>query len=68
MLPVSSIILYTQWAELNTRLKGQCHEIFECWFFRQITSPGPIRGRYTGTVFGTEIFTEIFESEIISAV
>ena len=25
-------------------LKGQCHEIFECWFFHQIAPPGPHRG------------------------
>ena len=25
-------------------LKGQCHEIFNCWFFHQIASPGPSRG------------------------
>ena len=25
-------------------LKGQCHKIFEYWFFHQIAPPGPIRG------------------------
>jgi len=25
-------------------LKGQCHEIFECWFSHQMASLGPIRG------------------------
>ena len=25
-------------------LKGQCHEIFECWFCHSITATGPIRG------------------------
>ena len=28
----------------SKHLKGQCHEISECWFFHQIASPGPIRG------------------------
>ena len=28
----------------GSSLKGQCHEIFECWFLRQIVSPGPISG------------------------
>jgi len=27
-------------------LKGQCHEIFECWFFNPIASPGPIEGTH----------------------
>ena len=25
-------------------LKGQCHEIFVCWFIHQIAPTGPIRG------------------------
>ena len=25
-------------------LKGQCHKIFECWFFHPMASPDPIRG------------------------
>ena len=27
-------------------LKGQCHEIFECWFFNPIASPGPMKGTH----------------------
>ena len=26
----------------NFTLKGQCHEIFECWFFHHIAPLGPI--------------------------
>ena len=29
---------------LYTDLKGQCHEIFACWFFHQIAPPGPLEG------------------------
>jgi hypothetical protein len=31
-------------------LKGQCHDIFECWFFNPIASPGPMKGRYSWTI------------------
>ena len=30
-------------------LKGQCHEIFVCWFFHQKAPPGPLRGTYPWT-------------------
>jgi len=29
--------------------KTQSHEIFECWFFHQLASPGPNKG--TGSIF-----------------
>jgi len=28
----------------NLDLKGQCQEIFECWFFHQKAPPCPLRG------------------------
>ena len=29
---------------IGAALKGLCHEIFMCWFYHQIASPGTIRG------------------------
>jgi len=43
------------WKEYKKGLKGKCHEIFVCWFFHQVAPPGPIRGRYPGTIL---IFSE----------
>ena len=48
-------------------LKGQCHKIFECWFFHQIAPPGPLRGTMRDFDFYQK-FPEIFEFEIVSTV
>ena len=47
--------------------KGQCHEIFECWFFHQLAPPGPLRGTLGQFQFLPK-FAEIFEFEIVSTV
>ena len=38
-IPRKSVSIFTTFS-----LKGQCHEIFECWFFHQKAPPGPLRG------------------------
>ena len=37
-------VLEIKFGKVFNCLKGQCHEIFWCWFFHQIASPGPIEG------------------------
>ena len=39
--------------------KGQCHEIFECWFFPEIAPPGPIRGTLGRFQFSPNISVDI---------
>ena len=40
-------------------LKGQCNEIFECWFFNQKAPPGPLRGTLGRLYFLPKIHRDI---------
>ena len=45
----TSFIRWTKWLYVLAHLKGQCHEIFECWFFSSNSfAESPFHGvRYT---------------------
>ena len=44
-------------------LKGQCHEIVECWFFHQIAPHGPIRGIYSRTTLIFAEYSQIYSTK-----
>ena len=48
-------------------LKGQCHEIFVCWFFHQIAPSGPFRGTLGRFQFFPKIRRDI-QQKVSSAV
>ena len=51
----------------SNKLKGQCHEIFDCWFFQQMATLRPIRGTLGQFCFWLNIHRDI-RQKVSSAV